>query len=59
MTESVLRHKRVHATVEMTKPFTDYWLDVPPTKSQVLDALATLIQLRKLDDHFKVTVEEP
>ena len=58
LAKSVLRHKKVHVKVTMTKPFTDYWLDRKPTKSQALEALATLIQLGKLDDHFTVTVEE-
>ena len=59
MSESVLRHKKIHATVTMTKPFKDYWLDRKPTKGQVLEALADLIRLGELDDYFTVTVEEP
>jgi len=56
LSKSVLNHRRVWATATMTKPFVDYWLR-KPTKAEVLEAIASLIQLGKLDDHFEISLE--
>jgi len=43
------------ATVIMTKPYTDKWHKKPST-DDVLEALADLIRLKELDDHFQIKI---